>query len=106
MSAPTSSSDPLFAAMHAWRAAHPRATLAEMEDEATRQVAGLRRDLMAAVLTPDEDVGPAPCPTCGQPMRPNGSATRTVTTQQGHPLVVQDTRLRCSACGTELSPPR
>ncbi len=31
--------DPLFAAMHAWRADHPQATLVEIEGEATRQVA-------------------------------------------------------------------
>lgn len=98
--------DPLFAAMHAWRATHPHATLAEIEGEATRQVATLRRDLMAAVLTPAEDPPPAPCPTCGQAMIRNGTATRTVTTQQGEALTIQGSRMRCSACGTERFPPR
>lgn len=103
---PATAQDPLFAAMRAWRRDHPHATLAEIEVEATRQVAALRRDLMAAVLVPETDAPVPPCPQCGQPLVRNGTATRTVTTQQGEPLEIQGSRMRCSACGTELFPPR
>lgn len=90
--------------MRAWRAAHPHATPAEIEVEATRQVAVLRRDLVVAVLTPAKDAPVPPCPDCGQLMVRNGTATRTVTTRQGEPLTIQGTRMRCSTCGAELFP--
>jgi hypothetical protein len=103
---PDSTSDPmvLFAAMQAWRTTRPQATLAEIEAEASRQVAGLRRDLMAAVLAPEVDL-PTVCPTCGGALVRNGTTTRSVVIQQGVPLPITSQRLRCSACGAEVSPP-
>ena len=99
------SADPRFAAMQVWRAAHPQATLADIEREATRQVAALRRDLMAAALQPVE-AAPAVCPTCGGTLVRNGTASRTITTPHEERLTITGPRMRCSACEVELSPPR
>lgn len=92
--------------MRARRAAHPHATFAEIEVEATHQVAALRADLITDALATG-DAGSAPaCGTCGQAMVRNGSHTRTISTSHQEPVTVTGHRYRCSVCGTELSPPR
>jgi hypothetical protein len=96
----------LVAAMRAWRAAHPTATFAEIEVEATRQVAALRRALIQAAVT---DAAPATapcCPDCGRSMARNGTRTRTLVTSGGEMVPITGARYRCSACGAELFPPR
>lgn len=101
----TPDADSLLQAMHRWRTTHPRATLAEIEAEASRQVAALRRDLVAAVLPESEPVSPPICPDCGIALVRNGTTTRTVVTDHEALLPVTLPRWRCSVCGTELSPP-
>lgn len=86
-------------------AAHPTATFAEMEREATRQVAALRAELIAVALAASEPETAPTCRTCGGPMARVGERTRTVTTSGPEPVTVTAGRYRCSACGTELSPP-
>lgn len=95
----------LVTAMRAWRTAHPQATFAEIESEATRQVAGLRRDLIAAALDETEPAEAPVCPDCGRPMVRNGTRRRTLTTSGAERVTVTGRRYRCSACGTELFPP-
>lgn len=92
--------------MRAWRAAHPRATFAEIEVEASRQVAALRAALIAAALEAGEPETAPECATCGQTMIRVGSTTRDVTTSHQEQVTVTGHRYRCSACGAELSPPR
>ncbi len=71
----------LAARMTAWRRAHPTATFAEMEREATRQVAALRAELIAVALAASEPETAPTCRTCGGPMARVGERTRTVTTK-------------------------
>lgn len=92
--------------MTAWRQAHPRATFADMEVEATRQVAALRAELIAVALAASEPETAPACPTCSRPMVRVGARTRTVTTSGAEPVTVSGGRYRCSACGAELFPPR
>ncbi len=95
-----------IAGMRAWRAAHPTATFAEIEREATRQVASLRAALIATALEHDiSDVAPT-CEACARSMLRAGTRTRTVITDQQERITVTGQRYRCSACGAELSPPR
>lgn len=96
----------LQARMTAWRRAHPAATFADMEGEATRQVAALRAELIAVALAAGEPETAPACLTCGARMHRVGEQTRTVTTSGPEPVTVTGGRYRCSACGTELSPPR
>jgi hypothetical protein len=96
----------LRARMSAWCQDHPQATFADLEVEATRQVAALRAELLAVALA-TRAPEPAPsCPTCRQAMVRVGERTRTVTTRDAEPVRVTGGRYRCSACGAELFPPR
>ena len=92
--------------MRAWSAAHPAATFAEIEMEATRQVAALRTELIQTALAAKPTAPAPPCPTCGRAMGRNGIHTRTIVTSQAEAVPFTDHRYRCSVCGTELSPPR
>lgn len=92
--------------MTAWRQAHPTATFADMEGEATRQVAALRAELIAVALAAGEPETAPTCPACGGPTQRVGERTRTVTTSGPERVTVTGGRYRCSTCGAELSPPR
>ncbi len=102
----TGAAHPAREAMRAWRAAHPDATFAEIEVEATRQVAALRADLIAAAVAAGDPPEAPACPTCGRSMDRNGTRTRTITTSGPEAVTVRGGRYRCSACGVELFPPR
>lgn len=92
--------------MTAWRTAHPRATFAEMEVEATRQVAALRAELLAVALAAGAEETTPTCPTCDRVMQRIGMHQRTLTVSEAERVTVTGRRYRCSACGTELFPPR
>lgn len=98
--------DALTARMTAWRTAHSRATFAEMEVEATRQVAALRAELIAVALAAGEPETAPTCGECSNPMHRVGDQERTITTSGPESVTVRGGRYRCSACGAELSPPR
>lgn len=98
----------------AWRAAHPRATLTEIEAavaEATRRLqAQYLRDLVAA--SPSADLAALPpgerprCPACGGRLAPRGQHAREVLTPgQSEPLRLRRSYAVCPACGAGLFPP-
>jgi hypothetical protein len=101
--------------LEAWRQAHPRATLAEIEAavQTTLQQlqARLLTDLVAA--SPSADLAATPpaerprCPDCGGTLQPRGRRTRQVLTPgQLAPLRLERSYAVCSACGHGLFPPR
>jgi hypothetical protein len=94
------------AGVAAWRAAHPRATLTEIEVEVDRQLAAARAQLIASAAQagPVEEE-PPPCPTCGAPMRWDGARTRHLTTTHDQPVELTRRYARCPACGTGPFPP-
>lgn len=89
-----------------WRAAHPRATLREIEEEVDRQMAGLRTGLVAQMAHQAQDPTRPDCPTCGAAMQWVGVRERTVTTAQDEALTLRGSGYRCPACGAGLFPPR
>ncbi len=91
--------------MRAWRAAHPRATFAEIEVEAMRQVAAVRPELIATALETDAKAAAPRCATCGVTMVRNGTHTRTIVTSQQERMPMTGPRYRCPACAAELFPP-
>ncbi len=93
-------------AMAAWRRAHLDATFAEIEIEATRQVAGVRAGLIATALEVAAPTGAPVCAPCGRVMVRDGGRTRTIITSQQEPVAVRGQRYRCPACGAGLFPPR
>lgn len=89
-----------------WRAAHPRATLREIEDAADRELATLRSLLVGRLAHAGQDAGRPVCPTCGAAMQRVGTRERTVTTAQDEMLTLRGDGYRCPACGAGLFPPR
>jgi hypothetical protein len=92
--------------LQAWRAAHPRATLREIEQEVDRRLAAARARLVegAALGGPAEATAPA-CPGCGGPMRWDGERARRLTTTHDQTVVLTRRYARCPRCGTGLFPP-
>ncbi len=103
---PVPAPDALTERMTAWRTAHPQATFAAMEVEATRQVAALRAALIAVALAVGEPETAPACATCGATMQRVGSRQRTITTSGPERVTVRGGRYRCPACRTERFPPR
>ena len=104
----------IMTGMREWRAAHPTATLREMEQELdtrwTRVRARMLQDMAlasAAADWADTPAGQHPiCPDCGTPLRLRGSDTRTLQTHGGQSLALDRSYGVCPACGTGLFPPR
>jgi ribosomal protein S27AE len=96
----------------AWREAHPRATLAEIERALDERWAATRARLLedAAAMSRAADLAGSaerpPCPHCGTPLRADGAAVRRLTTTGDQVLRLRRSRARCPACGAGLFPPR
>ena len=94
-----------LAAVADWRAAHPTATLREIEVAVDAHLAAARaRVLEAVALAGVEDERPT-CPDCDMPMRWEGTLPRRLTTTHGQELDLNRRAARCPACGTGLFPP-
>ena len=98
----------------AWRRAHPRATLAEIEAATGAALQRLQarylRDLVAASASADLAATPPPerprCPACGGALEARGRKTRAVLTPgQAEPLRIERSYAVCAACGAGLFPP-
>jgi tRNA(Ile2) C34 agmatinyltransferase TiaS len=97
-----------------WRAAHPRATLAEIEEAVLTAMERLQArvlgDLAEASATADLARVPArerpPCPSCGGRLEPAGRQDRAVQpARQRAPLRLRRSYAVCAACGGGLFPP-
>lgn len=93
------------AALAAWRAAHPTATLAEIEQAVDRHLSAHRAALITDLATDRDTCRPA-CPQCGTPMVQNGTRTVTVTTAHEGRVPLTGAQSVCPACGAGLFPPR
>ncbi len=92
--------------VQAWRAAHPQATLKQIEQEVDRQLAAARARLVAAAaLAGPVDVAPPACPECGAAMTWEGERTRRLTTTHDEVIELRRRYARCPRCGTGLFPP-
>ena len=98
----------------AWRQAHPRATLAELEQVVQQAVSRLQAryltDLVHASGLTDLTAVPLEerprCPACGGLLRARGQRERSVLVpRQAEPLRLERSYGVCSACGTGLFPP-
>jgi YgiT-type zinc finger domain-containing protein len=106
-------SDAVLSGIADWRAAHPRATFAEIEAEVETQLSRLRvrllEDAALASQVADLQAQPVaerpPCPACGTPLAPRGQQTRTVTVRGDRAVQLRRSYAVCSACGTGLFPP-
>jgi hypothetical protein len=99
-----------FAALDAWRQAHPKATWAEIEAAVDGQLGPLRARMLGETAMASEaaDLGGArpTCPGCGERVAPAGPRRRRVRGEQGLPIELERAYARCPACGAGLFPPR
>jgi YgiT-type zinc finger domain-containing protein len=103
----------LTTAMAAWRLAHPKATLRQIEEELDTRLMPLRarmvEDMALASAATDwqEPTTPPPvCPDCGQTLVQRSRDTRILQTHGGQDLTLQRGYGVCPACGVGLFPPR
>jgi uncharacterized protein with PIN domain len=97
-----------------WRAAHPRATLAEIEEVVLASMERLQgrylEDLAQASAAADLAATPAEerptCPGCGGRLAPAGRQERAVQPpRQARALRLRRSYAVCAACGSGLFPP-
>jgi len=99
--------------MAAWRVQHPRATLAEIEQEVDARLAGVRARLIedVALRSARADLGSLPpaerpvCPHCGGILEARGKKTRRLTTRHDQVVQLERSYAVCPACGGGLFPP-
>lgn len=92
-----------------WQAAHPRATLAEIEAAGEGRLADLRvRLLEQAVCTAAEQTARdplPPCPQCGGARQSRGAHTRAVRVRGDRQVSLRRPSAVCATCGHGLFPP-
>ena len=93
-----------------WRVAHPKATLAEIEQVVDEQMNRLRAHLIeqaaqASAAAESEASQGLVCEQCGQARHSRGRARRRWQTQGGQQIEVERTYVSCSQCGSGFFPP-
>jgi ribosomal protein S27AE len=96
-----------------WRAAHPKATLSEIEAALDERLDRLRARLLAdvalasAAADPQEASGEERprCERCGVMRQSRGQSERKLLTQGGAEVPLQRTYLACPQCGDGSFPP-
>lgn len=97
----------VYSGLADWRAAHPRATFAEIEAAVEERLAGLRARLLerVALASAATDLRERPpCPTCGGPVQVRGQRHRRLTAPGGQVVDLARTYAGCPACGTGFFP--
>ncbi len=99
-----------FAALDAWRQAHPHATWAEIEAAVDAQLGPLRAQVLGetAMASDATDLGgPRRVrPECGARLQAAGRRRRRLRSEQDEPIDLERSYARCLRCGTGLFPPR
>jgi hypothetical protein len=99
-----------FASVAQWRAAHPQATLAEIEQAVDEQMNRLRARMIeqaaqASAAAENEASQGLVCEQCGQPLQARGRAKRRWQTHGGQEVEVERTYVSCPQCGGGFFPP-
>jgi rubrerythrin len=92
-------------ALAIWRAAHPAATLAEIEQAVDYHLRSYRAALIAETATAAQSDGRPVCPECGEALQHSGERSRTVRTAHEGRVCLTEPTWRCPACGAGFFPP-
>ena len=103
----------VWSGMADWRAAHPKATLSEIEDALDERLNRLRARMLAdlALASTAADVRAVTgeerprCERCGAVLQARGPSERTLLTQGGAAVRLQRSYAACPACGDGSFPP-
>jgi DNA-directed RNA polymerase subunit RPC12/RpoP len=93
-------------ALAAWRAAHPRATMREIEDAVEEQVARLRAEFLAEVVQQSHADEEAHCERCGSKLATRGRRKRRLRANGDEPIVLERSYAVCPVCQVGVFPPR
>ena len=100
----------VFAAVAQWRTAHPKATLAEIEQAVDEQINRLRARMIeqtaqTSAAASHETSQELVCEQCRQPRHSRGRAKRKWQTHGGQEVEVERTYVSCPQCGGGFFPP-
>ena len=106
--------DAIITGMKEWRAAHPKATMREIELEARERVSRLEAQLiedsaLGGQTTEWADQPPEErpkCATCGEPLVARGKQKRRLQATMGREVELERTYGTCPKCGAGFFPPR
>ena len=100
----------IMAGVAEWRAAHPKATLREIEAEIDQQLAGLRAKMITDTAHQSararwEAADGEVCPECGAKLIKKGKKKRVLLTKDGREIELARDYGVCGACGRGVFPP-
>jgi len=103
----------VWSGMADWRAAHPKATLREIEDALDARLDQVRARVLAdlALASVAADVQAVPgderprCERCGGELQARGPSDRTLLTQGGAAVRLRRSSATCPRCGDGSFPP-
>lgn len=106
-------SEAIISGMKEWRAAHPRATLTEIEVALDARLHGMRARMLEdlALASLSTELGAAPPEerpvgaACGVRLQARGKRARVVTTQGDRLIRLDRDYAACPQCGGGLFPP-
>jgi YgiT-type zinc finger domain-containing protein len=99
-------SEVAFGELSRWRAEHPQATLAEIEQVIDGQITALRAAMIQEMALGSVAVsGVGSCPQCGQPVQRRGRQRRTLRTPGGQEVTLEREYVSCPHCGAGFFPP-
>ena len=100
-----------FAEIAAWRAAHPAASLDDIEEAIEARLSSLRARLLTDTVqtSAKTDLGDGEqrerCPTCGTRLQRRGHARREVQTAEGAVIPIERAYGTCPRCRAGVFPP-
>lgn len=106
--------DEIVTGMREWRAAHPKATLREIELQARKRVSRLEVYLIEESALESQArawTGQSPeqrpkCPHCGEPLLARGKQVRHFQATAAREVKLERTSETCPPCETGFFPPR
>lgn len=106
-------SEEILSGMKEWRLAHPKATLREIEQEASERVSRLQARMVqdVAIASPTADWRRLPqeerptCPNCAKALIPRGKRKRQLQGSGGREVELNRSYGTCPDCGMGLFPP-
>ena len=96
----------IFGGLTEWRAAHPKATFAEIEQVVEERLSEARAQFVEDLAVQPVDEQRSACPQCGEPLVSRGQSERQVTVAGNRSVRLRRGYTTCPACGAGLFPPR
>jgi len=91
-------------AMANWRATHPHATFAEIEEAVEEQIASIRARMLEQVVADGPRQERPICRACGSTMTPKQEAGRQLTVRGDAAVRLRRRYAACPSCGAGLFP--